>query len=303
MSAAAERGGSSSPDPLQPMSLLEHVKSAASLLFITANLLFWAGPLFVLGLVKLFVPGLRDGSERAMAAIYRVAVRVDDWWLRAVIGIRWSPPDLGLDPERSYLVLSNHVSWSDILLIQSVIVGEGPLLKFLVKRELVWIPILGLIFWAFDFPVLRRRSRSGGDDDERRRRDLEALVEASRAVLQHPAAIVNFAEGTRWTEAKRVASKSPYRHLLSPRVGGFRTLIEALGPEVDALIDLTLVYPRNISFWAFLAGRAPKIGIVASKLDARSVPTTRKEASEWLAERWSQKDATIEHRRAALRRA
>jgi 1-acyl-sn-glycerol-3-phosphate acyltransferase len=281
------------------MSLREHALAAASLLAITSNLLLWSGPLIVLGLVKLLLPKLRDRAERLLARIYRAAVRVDDWWLGRVIGIRWNRPDLDLDPDRRYLVISNHVSWSDVLLIQSVIVGDGPLLKFLVKRELFVIPILGLVFWAFDFPVLDRGRRSNGDDSDRRRKNMEALLEASRVVLRTPAAVMNFVEGTRWTEAKHMATASPYRHLLAPRVGGFHALLENLGSELEALIDLTLVYPRNVSFWAFLGGRVREVEIVAAKLDVASIPRSREGAGRWLAERWAEKDATIERRRGA----
>lgn len=266
---------------------------------ISANLCFWLPPLLVLALVKLVIPAAGDRSERAMAWIYRAAVIVDDVWLERVMGLRWSRPELGLDPARSYLVLSNHVSWADILLIQSVIVRQGPLLKFLAKRELIYLPIVGLIIWAFDFPVLRRRSRRGADENERRARDLEALREAGRRVQRSPAALMNFAEGTRFSEAKRVQRGSPYRHLLSPRIGGFLTLIEGVEEGVDGLIDLTLIYPKEVSFWGFLAGGLPEIEIRAKRIDGACLPATRESASRWLAERWSEKDAAIAERRGA----
>lgn len=281
------------------MTLGAHLRSAASLLFITLNLAFWSLPLFLLGLLKLALPPSRAVVERAMAWIYRTAVVLDDLWLGRVMGIRWSVPDLGLDPERSYLVLANHVSWSDILLLQSVITRQGPLLKFLAKRELIYVPILGLVFWAFDFPILRRRSRGGGDDRERRRRDLEALHEACRSVRRSPAAIMNFAEGTRFAEAKREQTDSPYRHLLRPRVGGLLALIDAIGDDIDALIDLTLIYPGPMSFWGFLAGGMPEIEIRAARIDPKSLPRSQAEAGAWLADRWARKDAAIEASRAA----
>lgn len=283
------------------MTLRAHCRSAATLLVITANLCFWLLSLLVLALAKLAIPPARDRCERAMAWIYRAAVIVDDLWLERVMGLRWSRPELGLDPARSYLVLSNHVSWADILLIQSVIVRQGPLLKFLAKRELIYLPIVGLIIWAFDFPILRRRSRRGADEEERRARDLEALREAGRRVQRSPAALMNFAEGTRFSEAKRVQRGSPYHHLLSPRIGGFLTLIETVEHEaVDGLIDLTLIYPRNVSFWAFLAGGLPEIEIRAKRIGSACLPSTRESASRWLAERWSEKDAAIAERREAV---
>lgn len=283
------------------MSLWAHLKSATSLVVIASNLALWALPLAMLGLAKLAMPVWRENFERSMAWIYRAAVVVDDWWLGRVMGIRWNHPQLELDRGRSYLVLANHSSWSDVLLIQSVIVGQGPLIKFLAKRELVFVPILGLVFWAFDFPLLRRRSRSGENDADRRLADGEAIREACRVVMKSPAALMNFVEGTRFTEEKREVTGSPYRHLLRPRVGGFLTLAEALEGRVDALIDLTLVYPRPTSFWCFLSGQLAEIEIRASKVDVKTLPRTPEAAREWLDRRWAEKDAAIESARAAER--
>jgi 1-acyl-sn-glycerol-3-phosphate acyltransferase len=280
------------------MSPWAHLKSAVSLTVITLNLVFWLGPVFALALAKL-LPAARGGRvDRTMERVYRAAVAVDDWWLRHVIGIRWSRPRLGLDCARSYLVLSNHVSWTDILLVQSVIARDGPLVKFLAKRELLFVPIVGLICWAFDFPLLRRRSRPGEDDVARRWRDLEALREACRTLARHPAALMNFAEGSRFSEARRLDSGSRYRHLLEPRVGGLLTLVEALGGELEAVVDLTLIYPRSVSFWRFLSGAVPEVEILAEVIDPATLPRTREEASRWLETRWARKDAAIESARS-----
>jgi hypothetical protein len=108
---------------------------------------------------------------------------------------------------------------------------------------------------------------------------------------------MNFAEGTRFSEAKRVQRGSPYRHLLSPRVGGFLTLVEAVEQGVDGLIDLTLIYPQDVSFWTFLAGGLPEIEIRANRIDGACLPSTRESASRWLEERWREKDAAIAERR------
>lgn len=276
------------------MTAWAHCKSAFSLAFITTNLLFWSFGLVPIALVKLVWPGCRPGADRMMAWIYRTAARLDDAWLERVLGIQWDRPALGLSRDRSYIVLSNHTSWSDILLIQSVVVRDGPLIKFLVKRELLAVPILGLIFWAFDFPLLRRRASSGEDDAARRRSDLETLRAACQVVREHPAALVNFAEGTRFSETKRDAQASPYRYLLRPRFGGLDALLEGLGEDVEAVVDLTLVNPRRVSFWEFLSGALPRVRIEAELVPQKALPASREKAREWLSERWRRKDARID---------
>ena len=150
------------------MSLFDHVKSVASITVITLNLLFWVPPILVLSLVKLLVPASRRVTDRALEGCYRLAVAVDDAWLRGVIGIRWDRPFPPVSSDEVSIVLSNHVCWADILVLQSVLCREGPLLKFLTKRELAWIPIFGVIFWAFDFPLLRRTTKEGQSESERR---------------------------------------------------------------------------------------------------------------------------------------
>ena len=106
------------------MGPIEHLRSATSLLVVTANLLFWIFPLVLVSVVKLVVPGAWRPADRLLDAIYRAAVRVDDLWLRRVVGLRWDRPDAGVRPDEVCLVLSNHVSWADVLVLQSVISRE-----------------------------------------------------------------------------------------------------------------------------------------------------------------------------------
>ena len=138
--------------------------------------------------------------------------------------MRWTTPHLNLSANANVIALSNHVSWTDVLLIQSVFVREGLILKFLTKRQLMFIPIFGIIFWAFDFPILRRRAGHGMSEEERRRRDREAIAAACSVHSSRPGVLVNFAEGTRSTADKRKAGASPFDHLLSPKVGGFASV-------------------------------------------------------------------------------
>ncbi len=276
-----------------------YLKSVASLIVITLNLSVWALPLVLIGVMKLIAPPFRGTADRLMDLIYRVAVSVDDAWLRGVIGIRWNRPVLDLDRNKTYVVVANHASWSDIFLLQSILVHDGPLLKFLVKRSLVWIPVLGVIFWAFDFPMLRRRSRTGADDAERRRGDLEALHAACRVLLERPAALMNFAEGTRFSPEKHAASESPYRHLLRPRAGGLTALLEALDGEVDSVFDVTIVYSRPVSFLDFLSGGVDEIGVDVERIPRAEIPDTREAQRQWLEDRWHRKDQRIDSARRA----
>ena len=211
------------------MTAWQHLRAALCLAGITLNLIFWGLALLVLLPAKA-APGTRPWFRRVAARIYRAAVRVDNVLLRRISRASWharapvrrvpAPNACGLrrpaagrgtalhlDPERPHIVLSNHRSWADIFLVQDLVAARGPIVTFLTKRELVYVPIFGLIVLAFDFPVLRRRTPRGGDAASRRADDRRRVTEASAALLDSPAAILSFAEGTRFTPAKRDAAK------------------------------------------------------------------------------------------------
>lgn len=288
------------------MSPWDHLKSVVSLGVVTLNLLVWLGPLLGLAALRWLRPSSRAFTDRWMDALYRVAVRVDDAWLQGVLGIRWDrqPPGLagGIDRDRSHVVIANHVSWADIFVIQSLVSREGPPVKFLAKRELLRLPIVGAILWAFDFPMLRRETRPGEDDAARRAADLEALRAACRVVRERPAALMVFVEGTRFTPEKWAAGDRGHRHLLAPRVGGLATLLDALGDELGSVIDLTLVPPVEVSFWRFLSGRVREIGVEVSVFPPSALPPERAALADWLADRWRRKDDAIERLRGARAR-
>ena len=283
------------------MTPLDHLKSAVSITVITLNLAIWVLLLVVLGSAKFLLPPFRGGIDSLLALVYRTAVRINDLWLRGVMGISWDRPEAGVAKDEVCIVLSNHASWSDILILQSVISLDGPLLKFLSKRELVFIPIFGVIFWAFDFPALRRGAKGTVDEATRRRMDAEALDAACDAVREHPAAMMVFAEGTRFSEEKRESMSSPYRTLLPPRVGGLASIREALAEDADILLDVTLAYPEEASFWLFLSGRLKTVGVVIDRIPLETVPSSREGLIPWLSDRWQRKAARIEVVRSGTR--
>src|SRR5690606_37601211 len=116
------------------------------------------------------------------------------------------------------------------------------------------LPIVGLILWAFEFPLLRRTTRRGESEADRKRRDFEALRDACRSARENPVALVCFAEGTRATPERRSSRATPHRHLLPPRVGGFGALCDGLGEALAGVVDCTIVYPNDAgptTFWRF----------------------------------------------------
>ena len=273
------------------MTPAQHLKALAALAAVSLNLLFWCAPLLAVLAVRLLAPKARPAAHRVGCAIYRWAVAFDDWWLQRVSGARWRCPPLDLDPEAACILIANHQSWADIFLLQSAVAKHGPVIKFLCKRELAYIPVLGLIMLAFNFPIMRRRGRVGGSVAERRHQDRARVRQACAVLFEAPAAMLTFAEGTRFTEAKRRHAQSPHKHLLRPKAGGFTAIVEALAPLRPPVVDLTIRYQRSAAFWAFLGGAS---GTVA--MAARCIPTGEvldAGPREWLEARWRLKDERL----------
>lgn len=275
------------------MTLRQHAKAVAALFVIALNLILCCVPLLLLLPVKVLVPPARPWIARRGADVYRAAVAVDDWWLGTVCGASWQRPALNLGASETCIVIANHTSWADIFVLQSVVSRTGPILKFLCKRELAWIPVLGLIFVAFDFPMLRRRAARRGSERDRHGQDIERIHEACASLAVAPAAMLAFVEGTRFREAKRDPA-SGLQRLLPPRSGGFAAILTALEPLGVAVVDVAIVYPEPKPaplFWHFLAGAGGPIGVVAEATPADAIAAEG--AKPWLTQRWAEKDALL----------
>jgi 1-acyl-sn-glycerol-3-phosphate acyltransferase len=217
--------------------------------------------------------------------------------MAAVGRVRWDVAGTeGLAPDGWYLVASNHQSWVDILVLQKVFTRRIPLLKFFLKRELIYVPVIGLAWWALDFPFMQRSSGSGARDLERARRACEKF----RVV---PTSVINFLEGTRFTAEKHAQQRSPFAHLLKPKVGGLATALATLGAQFHRLLDVTIVYPDGPpAFWDLLSGR---LRAVTVRVTAREIPADllagdylndkafRSAMHAWVNGLWREKDALV----------
>ncbi|MCH4562903.1 acetyltransferase [Halomonas sp. EGI 63088] len=283
------------------------LKGLVSSLLLVLTTLFWGIPLVALTLVKLVTPGRRL-RRLVLKGLNEVALRwvgSNLWWMR-----RWLKPTLdiqlpeGLSHDQWWLVLSNHRSWTDIFLLFFALHRHLPMPHFFVKRQLIWIPIVGLAFWAMEFPMLRRLSREQRErHPDLARRDREATERMCRHARERPIAIYNFVEGTRFTPAKHAAQDSPYRHLLRPRAGGIAQVLGLLGDRLGGILDVTLHYanPRP-TFWGYLCGEEGPVTLTARRLevpawmvkgDYHDDPNYKERFHSWLNALWLDKDASL----------
>ncbi len=253
-------------------------------------------------LLKLLVPApaVRRIADRTLAALASAWVAVNNAWIVAVCpGARWDVQGVEqLDPRGWYLVASNHQTWVDILVLQRVFHGRIPFLKFFLKRELIWVPVIGLAWWALDFPFMSRGRSRGA-----LRKDLEATRQACEKFKQIPTSVMNFIEGTRATPAKRAQERSPYRHLLRPKIGGLSVALATMGEQFRCLLDVTIVYPGGTpSFWDLLCGR---LEAVIVRVAQRAIPPQLigvehamarahvVRLGRWVEQQWKEKDELI----------
>jgi 1-acyl-sn-glycerol-3-phosphate acyltransferase len=217
------------------------------------------------------------------------------------------PADLKTDG--CYLVCSNHQSWVDIVVLQRAFNRRMPFFRFFLKSSLIWVPFLGIAWWALDMPFMKRVS----SEQIKRRpdlkgRDLEAARIACEKFRDIPVAMMNFPEGTRFSEEKRDRGAGAFRNLLEPRIGGIGQVFYALAEPLDALVDVTIVYPADggtgtaPTFWHFVSGQVPRVVVRAV---VRNVPETllgrnfrtdrafRAELERWVSQLWLEKDEFI----------
>jgi 1-acyl-sn-glycerol-3-phosphate acyltransferase len=248
------------------LSLPTAAKGALTLSLGILNILFCFIPIIVIALLKLVVPvqGWRDLTSRWLMAVGEQWISNNKTILGMTQAIRWDIRGAEhLRRREWHLVISNHRSSVDILVLQTVFNRRIPFLKFFIKQELIWVPFLGLAWWALDMPFMKRYSREFlAKHPELQGRDLGTTRAACEKFRRVPTSVFNFVEGTRFTPEKQAARVSSYRHLLPPRAGGVGFVLGAMGGILHSLLDVTIVYDGlTPSLWDLCCGRVSRIVI------------------------------------------
>lgn len=274
----------------------------------TINTIFWSTPLLILAVIKVLLPiaPLRRALTRAIMAIGENWISVNTVLLQSGASIDWQASGLeNLRRDGWYLVMVNHQTWVDILVLQTVFNRRIPFLKFFIKQQLIWFPVLGIVWWAMDMPFMKRYSKSYlARKPHMRGKDLVTTRRACEKFRHTPTSIINFVEGTRFSEAKRARRNSPYQHLLPPRAGGLAVALSAMGPLFNSILDVTLVYPEGpAQFWDMCCGRH-----VAARVAVRERPVEqwlfegdyqedrefRRRVHRWIGDIWQEKDELLQ---------
>jgi 1-acyl-sn-glycerol-3-phosphate acyltransferase len=283
---------------------LIRVPLALALLFL--NTVLHVVVLVALTALKLLLPlaAWRRGCSVALVALAESWIAVNSALFGVFTRIVWQVDGLaGLRRGGNYLVLCNHQSWVDIPVLQKVFNRRIPFLRFFLKSQLIWVPLLGPAWWALDFPFMKRYSKETlARHPELQGKDREATRRACEKFRQLPVSVMNFVEGTRFTRAKHDAQGSPFRHLLRPKAGGVAFVLDAMGDALHAILDVTLVYPGGTpSMMDLIGGRVREIRVHVRELpidaalrgDYENDAAFRERFQSWVNALWRDKDARI----------
>ncbi|MHC1742424.1 MAG: acyltransferase [Syntrophobacteraceae bacterium] len=282
--------------------LVPPLRGALSLAFVVLNTIFWCIPLLTVSLLKLLVPmpDWRNGCGRILVALAQRWVWMNSLGLDLTKSIRWDVQGLdGLSPDDWYILIANHQTMVDIVVLQKVFHRKIPMLKFFIKKELMWVPLLGLAWWALDFPFMKRTGST--------ERDMAAARKACEKFSLSPVTVMNFVEGTRFSERKRKDRSSPHRNLLKPKAGGIAVVLSCMGRRVRSVLDVTIVYPQGApGLWTFLCSKTMPITVrvkqhpVSEQLlqSALEDNEARLRLNAWLNTLWHEKDDAIDTLRA-----
>ena len=293
------------------MTVWHKIRGSLALLGIVLNTLILCPVLFFFALLKLVLP-----FNTAQVGLSRVLVFIAETWIGINNGIaaftsqaRWNISGMeSLDRNQWYLVTCNHQTWADILVLQKVSNRRIPFLKFFLKQELIKVPILGLAWWALDFPFMKRYSKDEiARDPSLKGKDLETTRKACEKFAYFPTSVMNFFEGTRFDAKKHASQASPYQYLLKPKAGGAAFTLNAMSGHLRNLLDVTIIYPPGAprSLLAYLGGAMPVVDVIvqrrvipawASEGDYESDPEFRARFQQWIGDLWDEKDALIASR-------
>jgi 1-acyl-sn-glycerol-3-phosphate acyltransferase len=275
-----------------------------SVLLYFFNTLFWFVPIVLLALLKLppitrwqaFISQLLNACAVAWISLNNVTTAI-------FTNINWNVNGLEqLSRKDWYLILANHQSWADILVLQKVFNRKIPFIKFFLKKELIYVPLLGICWWALDFPFMKRYSKSFlAKNPHLQGKDIETTRKACRKFQYKPTTIMNFVEGTRFTKEKHDLQQSPFNHLLKPKAGGVAFVLAAMGSQLHNMLDVTIHYPQGIpTYWDYISGKVRAITVNIKVLPITSDvmgdyndPEHRERFQQWVNQLWRQKDQEL----------
>ena len=273
---------------------------------ITGSTFFHGPPVLALGLTKLF---------KKSKKVDETNINITNSWLsvnnrlidHVLPETQWDitvDENLDLNMQGRYLMTCNHQSWVDTTVNQYFGLTRMPLTRFFTKWELIFIPFVGQAFKILGFPMMKRHTKEQiAKNPELKTRDMEEARKACEQLLSQPFTLLNYLEGTRFTPEKHAQQQSPFTNLLKPKAGGLALALSILGDKIDALVDMTIVYPDGApGYGEFWLGEVPRIAVNMRKIEIpewvlggnyEDDAEYRERFQNWVDDLWTEKDQLI----------
>ena len=272
----------------------------------TGSTFFHGPPVLALGLTKLFKKSKK--VDETNIQITNSWLAVNNYLIDHVLpSTKWDisvDDGLELSMQGRYLMTCNHQSWVDTTVNQYFGLTRMPLTRFFTKWELIFIPFVGQAFKILGFPMMKRHSKEQiAKNPALKTRDMIEARKSCEQLLSQPFTLLNYLEGTRFTQEKHAQQQSPYQNLLKPKAGGLALALNILGNHIDELIDMTIVYPDGVpDYGEFWLGDVPHIVVDLRKIavpewvnsaDYEEDAEYRAKFQQWVDSIWQEKDARI----------
>jgi 1-acyl-sn-glycerol-3-phosphate acyltransferase len=273
------------------------------LLLQLSNMSFWGGSIILFGIVRFLLP-IKSVSSLLLNIMHRLyntfailSVAMIKIFNRIEIRIDIDEP---LSKQKWYLITANHISYLDIILLIDFCAPRIQPPKFFLKKELIWLPFVGLAAWALDMPFMRRYTQQYlSKNPHLRGKDIETTRQSCEKFVDRPTTVINFVEGTRFNKTKHITRKSPYSHLLRPKAGGIAFTLTAMGELFSNILDITIAYPNSSHpMMDMLSGRMTRIIIDVKTLDISNEligdyfgnPQFQESFQDWINTLWENKN-------------
>ena len=264
-------------------------------------------PVVFFSILKLIIP-IKNIKYHCTTAVQALV----SFWVSFAILITklFSPTEIEfeqnaeLNRKNSYLIISNHKSWLDTLVLMLAFHKKIPFPKFFMKFQMFFVPVIGIVCWALEFPAMKRYSKEYiAKHPEKKGKDIEMTKEYCKSLSDRPTTIVNFVEGTRNTKEK--AKSSDFKNLLNPKAGGIAVILKSLSGKMTGILNTTIVYENpNQTLWNFMIRKTKKIKVKVDFIPITDVPTgdyfnsatDKKTFQNWLNSLWLKNDKYIQQK-------
>ena len=198
--------------------------------------------------------------------------------------------------------LSNHQSWADIFIVQMITNRKVPMLKFFMKFVLIYVPVIGICWWALDMPFLKRYSK---DQLERnpslRGKDFASMKRSLKSIVSIQSLFLVLPKVPDSLQQKYKDQNSPSIICLNPKKEDWLPQYQQCQDSIR-LLTSQLFTNQKKKLLGFLERNMNNARIFVQSLDIpdkfkisqlHENDGLRKEFKDWLNEIWHKKDKLI----------